>query len=107
MNTTARVAFWWIVFFNIVDAALTALILQSGGVELNPIMLWHINTFGLMGLVYGKTVVLLALGLVVYRLWDRLTDRAKIWMPRALVTIAVFMSGLAVYSSVVLYNLAG
>ena len=107
MHTIAKVAFWWIVFFNVVDAGLTALILQSGGTELNPIMLWHINLFGLMGLVYGKAVVLLALGLVVYRLWGRMTDRAKTWTPRALVAIAVFMSGLAVYSSVVLYNLAG
>ncbi len=48
------------------DVFTTSLMLQAGGVELNPWAAWILQHFGIMGLVLQKVVAIAAVGAVFY-----------------------------------------
>ena len=65
-----------IVLLNVVDGLTTYRILSAGGQEMNPIMDWFIQIFGILdGLVLGKIVFLIPLIIWCVFVW---IDRCKI-----------------------------
>jgi hypothetical protein len=65
--------FWCLATLNMLDFWLTSMILKNGGYEMNPIPLWFIDQFGIVGILYLKIPFLLALGYAIYFKWGQLS----------------------------------
>jgi hypothetical protein len=81
-----------IVGLNVLDAAFTVLILDCGGVELNPIVAWAIDTFGDHFIIWKLAVIGMSLSLLC------LHSRFRITKP--VIAMAVIL-----YGSVVAYQI--
>ena len=86
-----------LVYLNLLDALLTMFHLRNGALEQNPLVVGLITDFGVSGILIGKFIVLLALGIIVVRmiLQNIVTKYA------GLIDFAT-----AVYAGVVLYSVA-
>ncbi len=98
------VLYWMLVAFNIADYFLTKLILERGGAEANPFVLFFINMFGPIGIIIAKVPPLILLGVLLFRYWHDIQYPWKVALRRTLVTLNFMFYILVVYSSFVLYT---
>jgi len=73
-----RVAILLFVFFGMMDVGLTTYGLTHGGSEINPVAVWVWNHFGALGLMQGKALLLILLGL--YFRVDKAHGNQVLWL---------------------------
>ncbi len=81
-----------IVGLNILDAVFTRMILDCGGVELNPVVDWAIGTFGDHFIIWKLAVIGFSLCLLCLH--------SKFWITKPVIAMAFIL-----YSSVVVYQI--
>lgn len=100
-----KILFWCLVLLNLTDFWLTTLIIKKGGVEANPLVLWFIEQFGYIGILYAKIPFLAVMGYVIYFGWNQLSPTfAKfaeygIWSAVA-IYITVNLWSLGIYGTI-------
>ncbi len=102
---TNTVLYWMLVGFNILDYFITKQILELGGSEGNPFVLFFINMFGPIGIIVAKVPPLVLLGVMLFKYWYEIRHTWKVAIRRTLITLNFMFYVLIVYSSFVLYTI--
>jgi len=100
-----KALFWVLVMLNLLDVWLTSQILNLGGRELNPIMIFFIDQFGHIGLIIGKFPIVI-LGVVIYFYWDKVRKHIQEGTMTFLRTVNYLFVAVNSWSLFVLFKLA-